>query len=144
MPGIRKHRCCLRIGVSVGRRADGRRTSRSYSAIRAKIVDQQVEVGGPTATLIDTSAAISDRLPLAILLIALATFVLLFLFTGSIVVPLKALVLNLLMLSAVLGTMVWIFQDGHLASATRRHSRAAEPVHGRLAVLHRVQPVGRL
>ncbi len=85
-------------------------------AIRAKVVDQQVEVGGPTATLIDTSAAVGDRLPVAILLIALATFVLLFLFTGSIVVPIKALVLNLLMLSAVLGTMVWIFQDGHLAS----------------------------
>jgi RND superfamily putative drug exporter len=84
-------------------------------AIRTKIVDQQVEVGGPTATLIDTSAAVGDRLPVAILLIALATFVLLFLFTGSIVVPMKALVLNLLMLSAVLGTMVWIFQDGHLA-----------------------------
>ncbi len=85
-------------------------------AIRAKIVDHQVEVGGPTATLIDTSAAVGDRLPVAILLIALATFVLLFLFTGSIVVPIKALVLNLLMLSAVLGTMVWIFQDGHLTS----------------------------
>ena len=84
--------------------------------IRAKIVDHQVEVGGPTATLIDTSAAVGDRLPVAILLIALATFMLLFLFTGSIVVPIKALVLNLLMLSAVLGTMVWIFQDGHLAS----------------------------
>ena len=85
-------------------------------AIRATIADQQVEVGGPTATLIDTSAAVGDRLPVAILLIALATFVLLFLFTGSIVVPIKALVLNLLMLSAVLGTMAWIFQDGHLTS----------------------------
>jgi putative drug exporter of the RND superfamily len=84
--------------------------------IRAKVVDHQVEVGGPTATLIDTSAAVGDRLPVAILLIALATFVLLFLFTGSIVVPIKALVLNLLMLSAVLGTMVWIFQYGHWAS----------------------------
>jgi RND superfamily putative drug exporter len=83
--------------------------------IRGTIADHQVEVGGPTATLIDTSAAVGDRLPVAILLIALATFVLLFLFTGSIVVPMKALVLNLLMLSAVLGTMVWIFQDGHLA-----------------------------
>ena len=41
---------------------------------------------------------------------------LLFLFTGSVVVPMKALVLNLLVLSAVLGIMVWIFQDGHLAS----------------------------
>jgi RND superfamily putative drug exporter len=84
--------------------------------IRAKVVDHQVGVGGPTATLIDTSAAVGDRLPVAVLLIALATFVLLFLFTGSIVVPIKALVLNLLMLSAVLGTMVWIFQYGHWAS----------------------------
>jgi putative drug exporter of the RND superfamily len=84
--------------------------------IRAKIVDHQVEVGGPTATLIDSRAAIADRLPLAILLIAVATFVLLFLFTGSIIVPIKALVLNLLVLSAVLGIMVWIFQDGHLTS----------------------------
>jgi RND superfamily putative drug exporter len=83
--------------------------------IRAQVTDGQVEVGGPTATLIDTSSAVGDRLPVAILLIALATFVLLFLFTGSVVVPMKALVLNLLMLSAVLGTMVWIFQDGHLA-----------------------------
>ena len=84
-------------------------------SIRAQIVDHRVEVGGPTATLIDTSAAVGDRLPIAILLIALATFVLLFLFTGSVVVPMKALVLNLLMLSAVLGAMVWIFQDGNLA-----------------------------
>lgn len=84
--------------------------------IRAMITDHEVEVGGPTATLIDSSAAISDRLGWAILVIALSTFVLLFLFTGSIVVPIKALVLNVLVLSAVLGTMVLIFQDGHLAS----------------------------
>ncbi|MDT5347319.1 MAG: putative drug exporter of the superfamily [Mycobacterium sp.] len=85
-------------------------------AIRAKIAAGQVEVGGPTAALVDSRAAISDRLGLAILLIAVFTFVLLFLFTGSIVVPIKALVLNLLVLSAVLGVMVLIFQDGHLAS----------------------------
>src|SRR5262249_17430910 len=84
--------------------------------IRAKISDHQVEVGGPTASLIDSNAAIADRLPLAIALIAVSTFILLFLFTGSVVVPIKALVLNLLALSAVLGVMVWIFQDGHLAS----------------------------
>ena len=101
------------VYLSVGAQTDT--AQQVVHAIRAKIVDHQVEVGGPTATLIDTSAAVGDRLPVAILLIALATFVLLFLFTGSIVVPIKALVLNLLMLSAVLGTMVWIFQDGHLA-----------------------------
>lgn len=83
--------------------------------IRASITDHQVEVGGPTATLIDSRAAISDRLGLAVLLIAAFTFVSLFLFTGSVVVPIKALVVNLLALSAVLGTMVWVFQNGHLA-----------------------------
>jgi putative drug exporter of the RND superfamily len=85
-------------------------------AIRAKVTAGQVEVGGPAADLADSRAAISDRLGVAILLIAVFTFVLLFLFTGSIVVPIKALVLNLLVLSAVLGLMVLIFQDGHLTS----------------------------
>ena len=48
-------------------------------------------------------------------LIALATFVLLFLMIGSVLVPIKALVLNMLSLTATFGAMVWIFQDGHLS-----------------------------
>ncbi|BBX03811.1 hypothetical protein BST36_02895 [Mycolicibacterium moriokaense] len=84
--------------------------------IRAKITDKRVEVGGPTATLVDSRHAIAERLPWAIGLIAVFTFILLFLFTGSVVVPLKALLLNLLVLSGVLGVMVWIFQYGHLSS----------------------------
>jgi RND superfamily putative drug exporter len=74
----------------------------------------QVLVGGVSAELVDGKHAIGSRLPLAIGLIALATFVLLFLFTGSVVLPLKALVLNGLVLAAVLGVSVWIFQEGHL------------------------------
>jgi RND superfamily putative drug exporter len=101
------------VYLSAGAQSDA--AQQVVHAIRARIVDHQVEVGGPTATLIDTSAAVGDRLPVAMLLIAMVTFLVLFLFTGSIVVPIKALVLNLLMLSAVLGAMVWIFQDGHLA-----------------------------
>lgn len=95
--------------------ADSDKAQHLVRDIRAKISGHQVEVGGPTATLIDSRAAIADRLPLAIGLIAVATFILLFLFTGSVVVPVKALLLNLLVLSAVLGVLVWIFQDGHLA-----------------------------
>jgi RND superfamily putative drug exporter len=102
------------VYLSVGAQSDA--AQELVREIRANITEHQVQVGGPTATLIDSRAAIADRLPLAIALIALATFVLLFLFTGSVVVPIKALVLNLLMLSAVLGAMVWIFQNGHLAS----------------------------
>ncbi|OBA82128.1 hypothetical protein A9W99_12050 [Mycobacterium sp. 1164966.3] len=97
-------------------RADSDLAQHLVHDIRAKITDHRVEVGGPTATLIDSRAAITDQLPLAITLIAVATFILLFLFTGSVVVPIKALLLNLLVLSAVLGVMVWIFQEGHGAS----------------------------
>jgi RND superfamily putative drug exporter len=95
--------------------ADSDQAQHLVRDIRAKISGHQVEVGGPTATLIDSRAAIADRLPLAIALIAVATFILLFLFTGSVVVPVKALLLNLLVLSAVLGVLVWIFQEGHLS-----------------------------
>jgi putative drug exporter of the RND superfamily len=74
-----------------------------------------VFVGGPSAELVDTKEAIADRLPWAIGMIALITFVLLFMMVGSLLVPLKALLLNVLSLTATFGAMVWIFQDGHLA-----------------------------
>ncbi|AKU15847.1 MMPL family transporter [Luteipulveratus mongoliensis] len=72
-------------------------------------------VGGSTARLVDGQDAIMSRVPLAAAIIAITTFILLFLFTGSLLQPLRALVLNVIGLSATLGTMVWIFQDGHLA-----------------------------
>ena len=62
----------------------------------------------------DSVHAITSRLPLVLVLIAVIMFAVLFLLTGSIVIPLKALVLNVLSLSAAFGAMVWIFQDGHL------------------------------
>jgi RND superfamily putative drug exporter len=71
-------------------------------------------VGGPTAVLIDGREAIMHRLWLALVLIATAMFGLMFLFTGSVVVPLKALLLNVLVLGGVLGGMVWLFQQGNL------------------------------
>lgn len=72
-------------------------------------------VGGADAELVDSNDSIGSRLPLAIGLIAVTTFLLLFLFTGSVVQPLRALVLNLVSLGATLGVMTWIFQDGHLS-----------------------------
>ena len=74
-------------------------------------------VGGDTATLIDAKYAISSHLWLAGLIIVLTTLILLFLFTGSIIQPVRALIGNALTLGATLGTMVWIFQYGHLSSA---------------------------
>ena len=99
--------------------ADSQRAQDIVREIRDDVTstaDGRIDVGGPTATLMDSSRAIADKLPLAGALIAVFTFILLFLFTGSIVVPIKALALNILVLSAVLGIMVWVFQYGHGAS----------------------------
>ena len=74
-----------------------------------------VLIGGFAASLVDGKDAIGTYLPYALIWIALTTFVLLFLFTGSVILPLKALVMNALSLSAVFGAIVWIFQDGHLS-----------------------------
>ncbi|UNS95724.1 MMPL family transporter [Streptomyces tubbatahanensis] len=82
--------------------------------IRAASAPYPVRVGGPAAELTDSIGAMNDRLPLAIGLIAVSSFIVLFLFTGSLLLPFKALILNTLSLSATLGVLVWGFQDGHL------------------------------
>jgi RND superfamily putative drug exporter len=72
-----------------------------------------VQITGQSAQLVDIKASLFAKLPLAIGIISLITFLLLFLQFGSVLIPLKALVLNLLSLSATFGSMVFIFQEGH-------------------------------
>lgn len=76
---------------------------------------RDVQMTGTAQINRDSVDAITDKLPLVLGLIAVIMFALLFLLTGSIVVPLKALVLNMLSLTAAFGALVWIFQDGHLS-----------------------------
>jgi RND superfamily putative drug exporter len=92
---------------------EGERLVASLRAVPAPAADALV--GGPSAELVDSKAAITDRLPLALAIIVLVTFVLLFAMTGSLLVPLKALILNALSLTAAFGALVWIFQEGNLA-----------------------------
>ncbi|WP_405061828.1 MMPL family transporter [Kribbella sp. NBC_01505] len=73
------------------------------------------EVGGETAALIDLLDVLAERAPYMGGFVVLITFLLLFLAFGSFVLPLKALLMNVLSLSAAFGAMVWIFQDGHLS-----------------------------
>ncbi|HVM55544.1 MAG TPA: MMPL family transporter [Acidimicrobiales bacterium] len=73
------------------------------------------EVGGTAALLVDTKANIASRLPIAFAVIAAATFVLLFLMTGSLAVPLKAIAMNVLSLGATFGGLILVFQNGHLS-----------------------------
>ena len=75
----------------------------------------QYWVMGQAANQLDFTAALLEGLPLAAGIVVLATFVLLFLMTGSLLVPLKALIVNALSLCASLGVTTWIFQDGNLS-----------------------------
>ncbi|WP_246001840.1 MMPL family transporter [Allorhizocola rhizosphaerae] len=75
----------------------------------------QMMVGGRSAADVDQIQAFGDRLPWMLLLIAASTFVLLFLAFGSVVLPLKAILMNVISIGASFGVVVWVFQDGHLA-----------------------------
>ncbi|WP_225725409.1 MULTISPECIES: MMPL family transporter [unclassified Nocardia] len=85
------------------------------AALRAVHPPGAVEFSGAAAINADSIASIAARLPLAIALIAVVMLAVLFLFTGSVLLPLKALLLNTLSLTATFGAMVWVFQDGHLS-----------------------------
>jgi len=74
-----------------------------------------VLVGGQTAALSDELSSLGHTLPWMALTLVLATFVLLFLAFGSLVLPLQAIVMNILSLSAMYGVVTWIFADGHLS-----------------------------
>ena len=82
--------------------------------VRAVAAPFNVLVGGPSADLVDTEHAISGRMWIAVSWIALTMLVLLFLFTGSVLLPLQAIVLSLFSLTAMFGAMVYVFQQGHL------------------------------
>ncbi|MGO9926826.1 MAG: MMPL family transporter [Mycobacterium sp.] len=77
---------------------------------------RSVKMAGVAQINRDSVDAVTERLPAVLGLMAAITFVLLFLLTGSVVLPLKALVCNVLSLTAAFGALVWIFQDGHLGA----------------------------
>lgn len=71
-------------------------------------------VGGPTALISDSRIALSDGLPLALGLVVVVNLVLLFVAFGSVVVPIKAVLMNVASIGASFGALVWVFQEGHL------------------------------
>jgi len=84
-------------------------------AIRAGPAPFKILVGGLPASLVDSTSIISHDLPSAVLLVIGATFLILLLLFRSVFIPVKALVLSIVSLSATFGVMVWIFQEGHLS-----------------------------
>jgi uncharacterized membrane protein YdfJ with MMPL/SSD domain len=74
----------------------------------------QVLVTGATANFVDFQDSLEEHLPIAVAIIVVATLVVLFLMTGSVILPVKQLLMNVLNLTAVFGILVFIFQDGRL------------------------------
>jgi len=88
------------------------RSKRLAEAMRG--VRRGVLVGGATAQFLDQKHSIGSSLPLAILLLCVVTYALLYLATRSVLLPLKTLVMNFLTLTATFGVLVFVFQDGRL------------------------------
>lgn len=93
--------------------AGGEEATAVVKEIRALDPGFETWVLGQAANQADFTAALLEGLPLAATIIILAVFVLLFLMTGSLLVPLKAILVNAISLSASLGVTVWVFQEGH-------------------------------
>jgi RND superfamily putative drug exporter len=83
--------------------------------LRATEAPFDTKVTGAAAVLVDSKQAIAERLPWAAAFIAIVTLFLVFLLTGSVLIPLQAVLLNALSLTAMFGAVVWVFQDGHLS-----------------------------
>nr|WP_300338007.1 MMPL family transporter [Actinomyces sp.] len=90
-------------------------SEQAVQAVRDLAAPADTWVTGQAASQLDFRSAVLSGLPWVLGVIALATFVLLFLMTGSVLVPLKALVINALSLAASIGVLVWVFQEGHLS-----------------------------
>ena len=93
---------------------EAQQTVRAVRAVPAP-AGAEVLVDGETAMLVDLLDGLGQVLPWMAVFVGVATFVLLFLAFGSVVLPVKAIVMNVLSLSATFGAIVWVFQDGHLS-----------------------------
>ncbi|MDX3849242.1 MMPL family transporter [Streptomyces sp. AK02-01A] len=100
-------------GEAVGE--DAQRLVREIREVRAESAEFSASVTGPAAVLVDSKDAIADRLPWAAGIIVVVTLLLVFLLTGSVLIPIQAVVLNALSLTAMFGAVVWVFQDGNLS-----------------------------
>ena len=88
---------------------------RLVGELRSTKAPFDTKVTGTAAVLVDSKHAIGDRLPWAAIFITIVTLLLVFLLTGSVLIPIQAVLLNALSLTAMFGAVVWVFQDGHLS-----------------------------
>ncbi|MER5931218.1 MMPL family transporter [Streptomyces sp. NPDC002054] len=95
--------------------AVGPQTQDLVAEVRGVEAPFDTAVTGQAAVLVDAQDAIAEKLPWALALIVAATLLLVFLLTGSVLIPLQAVLLNALSLTAMFGAVVWVFQEGNLS-----------------------------
>ncbi|MEV7789283.1 MMPL family transporter [Streptomyces sp. NPDC088106] len=105
--------------------SDGEEATELVERVRETRGDEPVEVTGTAAQLVDFREMLAERGPWAVLTVLAGIFVLLFAFTGSVLLPLRTIATTLLSLGAALGVVVWVFQDGHLAGLLRAEGLGA-------------------
>jgi RND superfamily putative drug exporter len=108
------------------------RTPEARNAVRAIRMDRSVGdgtllVGGLSAVDVDTNAFFAEHTPAAVSYVAILTYVILFFLFRSVVLPLKAVITNLLSIAASFGALVWIFQEGHFAKLLGFEPGPVEP-----------------
>ncbi|WP_406222062.1 MMPL family transporter [Streptomyces canus] len=101
------------VGLQPPGSVDGKAATGLVERVRDVRGDEPVEVTGVAARLVDFRSMLADRAPWAALTVLAGIFVLLFAFTGSVLIPLRTIATTLLSLGAALGVVVWVFQDGH-------------------------------
>ena len=115
------------VGVVPSQRSLSDATQSLVRAIRADAATQPfpILVGGNAAQFQDLQSSLRDHLPLGIAIVAVVTFIVLWAMTGSLVLPVKSVVMNLLSISAAFGLLVLVFQDGRLAGLLQYTSQGA-------------------
>jgi RND superfamily putative drug exporter len=113
---VGKHVVLLQAQSNVNESSDAARDILKTIRESQGVTGGQVLVGGATAIDVDVIKFIYGQVPLAVGTVVLVTYILLFLLTGSVVLPLKAVILNFLSIGASFGALVFIFQQGHFAS----------------------------
>jgi RND superfamily putative drug exporter len=116
------------IGVVTNKQYTSDAARLIVTAVRKESVPGgQVQATGPTAVDVDIVNYILQRTPIAVGSVLLVTYVVLFLLTGSVILPLKAVLTNLFSISASFGAMVWIFQEGHFSQQLGFSPQSIDP-----------------